>query len=70
MGKEMRINCVSCGHEINLSHDLFNDYEGPVKCFICSTMMEITTTQGVIKSINLLNILTRPTVDDTVEPIY
>ena len=66
----MRINCVSGGHEINLNQDLFNDYEGPIKCFICSTMMEITTTQGVINSINLLNILTRPTVDDTVEPIY
>jgi ribosomal protein S27E len=66
----MRINCVSCGHEINLNQDLFNDYEGPIKCFICSTMMEITTTQGVINSINLLNILTRPPVDDTVERIY
>ena len=66
----MRIDCVSCGHEINLNHDLFDNYEGPVKCFICSTMMEITTTQGVINSINLLNILTRPPVDDTVERIY
>ncbi|MBW1768713.1 MAG: hypothetical protein JRJ65_16910 [Deltaproteobacteria bacterium] len=62
----MRINCVSCGHEINLNHDLFNDYEGPVKCFICSTMMEITTTQGAINSINLLSILPRPPAVDTV----
>ena len=66
----MRINCVSCGHEINLNHDLFNDYEGPVKCFICSTMMEITTTQGVINSINLLNLLTCRPADDTVGRIH
>ncbi|MBW2184189.1 MAG: hypothetical protein JRF49_10045 [Deltaproteobacteria bacterium] len=65
----MRINCVSCGHEINLNHDLFNDYEGPVKCFICSTMMEVTTTQGAINSINLLSILPRPPAVDTVERI-
>ena len=66
----MRINCVSCGDEINLNQDLFNDYDGPIKCFICSTMMEITTAQGVINSINLLNILPRPPVDDTVERSY
>ncbi len=63
----MRKNCVSCGHEINLNHDLFDNYEGPVKCFICSTMMEITTTQGVINSINLLSILPHPPAGDTVE---
>ena len=66
----MRIDCVSCGHEINLNHDLFDSYEGPVKCFICSTMMEITTKQGVINSINFLSILPRPPADDTVERIY
>ena len=55
----MRINCVSCGHEINLNHDLFVDYAGPVKCFVCGTMMEIIATEGVINSIDLLSILPR-----------
>ncbi len=63
----MRINCVSCGHEINLNHDLFDDYEGPVKCFVCSTMMEIIATEGVINSIDLLSILPRSSAVEHVE---
>jgi len=63
----MRINCVSCGHEINLNHDLFDDYEGPVKCFVCSTMMEIIATEGVINSIDFLSILPRSSTVDHVE---
>ncbi len=63
----MRINCVSCGHEINLNHDLFDDYEGPVKCFVCSTMMEIIATEGVINSIDLLSILPRSSTVEHVE---
>ncbi len=63
----MRINCVSCGHEINLNHDLFDDYEGPVKCFVCSTVMEIIATEGVINSIDLLSILPRSSTVEHVE---
>jgi len=63
----MRIYCVSCGHEINLNHDLFDDYEGPVKCFVCSTMMEIIAKEGVINSIDLLNILPHSSTVEHVE---
>ena len=66
----MRINCVSCGHEINLNHDLFDDYEGPVKCFVCSTMMEIIATEGVINSIDLLSILPRSSTVEHAEQTH
>jgi DNA-directed RNA polymerase subunit N (RpoN/RPB10) len=47
----MKVKCVSCGYEINLDHNIFNDYSGPIKCYSCSAMMEVKTTQGLINSI-------------------
>jgi ribosomal protein S27E len=52
--KSMRIKCISCGHELNLDHWVFEDYSGPVKCFSCSAMMEVKTTGGEVYSINPL----------------
>ena len=48
----MKVQCVSCGHELNLDHWVFDDYEGPVKCFSCSRMMEVKTAKGIVYSIN------------------
>lgn len=42
----MKVNCVSCGHEINLDHKVFYDYEGSIKCFSCGSMMRLQSTQG------------------------
>jgi hypothetical protein len=50
----MEVKCVSCGHEFNLDHWVFDDYEGPVKCFSCSRMMEVKTVKGRVDSINSL----------------
>ena len=50
----MRVKCISCGNELNLDHWVFEDYSGPVKCFSCSTMMEVKSTGGEIYSINPL----------------
>jgi len=52
--KSMRVKCISCGNELNLDHWIFEDYEGPVKCFSCATMMEVKSTGGEIYSINPL----------------
>ena len=48
----MKLKCISCGHELNLDHWVFDDYEGPVKCFSCSRMMEVKTAKGIVHSIN------------------
>jgi len=53
----MKVECVSCGHEISLDHWVFDDYEGPVKCFSCSRMMEVKTAQGIVQSLAPLDIL-------------
>ena len=50
----MRVKCISCGNELNLDHWVFEDYSGPVKCFSCSTMMEVKSSGGEVYSINPL----------------
>jgi ribosomal protein S27E len=49
----MKVKCISCGHELNLDHVLFDNYSGPVKCFSCSAMMVLKTTKGKVYSVNL-----------------
>jgi hypothetical protein len=33
----MKIKCICCGKDVNLDRRVFEDYEGPVRCFSCST---------------------------------
>jgi len=44
----MEIKCVSCGRAINLDHVVFENYFGPVKCFSCSSMMEVKIKEKVL----------------------
>ena len=46
----IKVNCLSCGHSINLD-DAYSDYEGQVKCFTCSTLLEVRLEEGNIKSV-------------------
>jgi DNA-directed RNA polymerase subunit N (RpoN/RPB10) len=61
----MKIKCISCGRDANLGHRVFEDYEGPVKCFSCSTMMEMRTVRGFVDSISPLQRLEQSTVGDS-----
>jgi len=47
----MKMPCVACGWEVNLDHVIFQDYEGPVKCFSCGAMMGIRTAKGIVQSV-------------------
>lgn len=47
----MRINCLSCGHKVELD-DAYDDFEGPVKC-LCGAMLEIRTEEGLLKGIKV-----------------
>lgn len=44
----MKINCTDCGYEVRLDHEVFNDYQGPIKCFCCGTIMDIRITTGIL----------------------
>lgn len=53
----MKVNCISCGYEVNLDYTGFEDYVGPVKCFCCGEMLEVKIASGFVYSINPLAIL-------------
>jgi predicted RNA-binding Zn-ribbon protein involved in translation (DUF1610 family) len=48
----MKLNCLSCGHAIDLRDD-YSDYNGQVKCFVCGALLTIRTEDGRIKSVTL-----------------
>ncbi len=50
----MKINCLSCGFKVELDEDAYADYEGQVKCYTCSRLLEIKTTEGKLKSVQLV----------------
>jgi len=53
----MKLDCISCGYEVNLEHTGFEDYTGPVKCFCCGAMMEIKIAEGFVYSVIPLALL-------------
>ena len=48
----MKINCLSCGFGVNLD-DLYEEYEGQVKCYVCGNLLEVKTVDGRLKSVHL-----------------
>jgi DNA-directed RNA polymerase subunit N (RpoN/RPB10) len=55
----MRINCLSCGHKVDLD-DAYDDFEGQVKCFPCGAVLEIKTDQAKLKKIRIVSVPSRP----------
>jgi hypothetical protein len=64
----MRINCLSCGHKVDLD-DAYDDYEGPVKCVACRAILEIRTEQGSIKGVKQVNIVQHPSAEEVFERV-
>jgi hypothetical protein len=48
----MKLNCISCGHCLDLHND-YDDYEGQVKCFVCTALLTIRTENGHVKRVTL-----------------
>ena len=64
----MKIKCICCEREVNLDHRVFEDYEGPVKCFSCNTMMEMKTIRGFVDSLSFLQRLEQSRVGGSAKP--
>jgi len=62
-GKLMKINCISCGHSVDL-RDAYEDYEGLIKCFVCGAVLEIRTNQGSLKSVRFVRTGPQPVAQD------
>lgn len=54
----MKINCLSCGHKVDLD-DAYDNYEGQVRCFACSAMLEIKTEECNLKAVKLVKFALR-----------
>ena len=54
MGHEkMEIKCVNCGRPVNLDHAVFENFVGTVKCFSCSTIMDVNIKEKVLHEASL-----------------
>ena len=51
----MKINCLSCGHTVELD-EAYSDYEGQVKCFTCSALLEVKLEESHVKSVKFLKL--------------
>jgi hypothetical protein len=62
----MKINCLSCGHSVGLD-DGYDDYEGQIKCFACSAILEIKAEEGHLKSVKFVKMVPRPSAEEIFE---
>jgi hypothetical protein len=51
--EKMEIKCVNCGRPVNLDHAVFENYVGTVKCFSCSSMMDVSIKEKVLHEASL-----------------
>jgi len=49
----MKINCISCGFKIELD-DCYDDYDGPIKCYVCETVINVKTVDGSVKYVGFV----------------
>lgn len=47
----MRVNCLNCGHKIDLD-EVYDDYDGLVKCTTCRLLLHIKTEDGRLRGVN------------------
>ncbi|MBI4764194.1 MAG: zinc-ribbon domain-containing protein [Deltaproteobacteria bacterium] len=59
----MKINCLSCGFSFELDDETYSDYEGQVRCYACSALLEVKLEENRIKSL----IFSKPTGRAAVE---
>lgn len=48
----MKINCMACGHQIDIG-DAYDNYEGPFRCWVCGTLMMVKTHEGDLKKMGI-----------------
>jgi len=51
----VKINCLSCGHNVELDEAYGDHYEGLIRCYGCGAMLEILTEQGAIRYVRFVS---------------
>jgi DNA-directed RNA polymerase subunit RPC12/RpoP len=49
----MKINCLSCGHNVDLDDAYLENYEGTIKCYACGATLEIKTENSGLRRVHL-----------------
>ena len=60
----MKINCLSCGHKVDLD-DVYDDYQGLIRCLTCAAMLEIKTEEGQLRSVRWATVSPSPMEEKT-----
>ena len=55
----MKIKCIHCRQDVILGHKIFRDYDGPVKCFCCGSLIKVRIEKGSFCSAYLMNAFPR-----------
>jgi len=50
----MKINCLGCGHTIDLD-ETYDDYAGQIRCYVYQATLEIKEDDGKLKSVILVS---------------
>lgn len=50
----IKLNCLSCGHPMEIG-DAYEDYEGEIRCWGCSTTLEVALREGKLRSMKMSN---------------
>ncbi len=56
----MKVNCLSCGHTIDLDDSSYSDYEGLVKCYACNALLEVKLVDCGVKAVRFPERPARP----------
>jgi len=48
----MKINCISCGHSVELG-EAYEDFEGLVRCYVCGTLLELRMSEGKLRYVHM-----------------
>jgi hypothetical protein len=62
--KAMKINCVSCGHNMTLD-DAYDNFEGMFKCWVCGGLFQVKIAEGEVKSVSLAGVQRQPAARKT-----
>jgi hypothetical protein len=65
----MKINCLSCGHNVDLDEAYAENYEGAIKCWGCDAMLAIKTEQGSLRVVQLCGPLSQSKRAFTADPL-
>ncbi|AOJ71130.1 MULTISPECIES: hypothetical protein [Burkholderia] len=49
----MHINCISCGHQIEVDDDSYARYHGALRCWVCHSLLMVDIVEGCVESVRL-----------------